>query len=99
MDGNVRQLIKKYFPENYKVAVAVAMAESGLNPRATNMKDNHGVCKGSFGIFQLGCLHEDNPIALYDVEYNIKRARELYEESGWTIWGAYTDKRYLAYLN
>jgi hypothetical protein len=94
----VEKLIRKYFPENFAVALAVAKAESELNPTATNWKDSHKGCNGSFGIFQIGCLHESDPNKLYDVEYNIKRARQIYDNSGWQPWGAYTDKSYLAKL-
>jgi len=73
------------------------MAESELNQYAINSTDYHKGCIGSYGIFQIGCLHESDPNVLYDVEYNIKRARELYDKSGWLPWGAFTDGRYLAY--
>lgn len=94
------RLIKQTFPEEPQKAVAIAFAESHLNPRALNASDSHKGCNGSYGIFQIGCLHEKDPTILYDVEYNIKRARELYDEQGWAPWGAYTDgsyKNYLAY--
>lgn len=94
----MKSLIRKWFPEEPDVAIAVAMAESRLNPQATNWQDSHKGCMGSFGIFQIGCLHEENPETLYDVEYNIKRAREIYDESGWQPWGAFTNKSYLAYV-
>ena len=74
------------------------MAESGLNPYALNAKDSHRGCTGSYGIFQIGCLHEADPHVLYDVEYNIRRAKEIYNESGWQPWGAYTNKSFLAYM-
>ena len=77
------------------------MAESSvngvLNPKALNAQDSHKGCKGSYGIFQIGCLHESDPSVLYDVEYNIKRARELYDADGWAPWGAFTNGSYLAY--
>lgn len=78
--------------------MAIAMAESHLNPLSLNAKDLHKGCRGSYGIFQIGCIHESNPRILYDVEYNIKRARELYDQKGWKPWGAYTDGSYKTYL-
>jgi len=74
------------------------MAESRLDPNALNSKDSHKGCIGSYGIFQIGCLHEDNPEVLFDAEYNVKRARQIYDEGGWQPWGAYTDGNYLAYI-
>lgn len=74
------------------------MAESGLKQYALNAQDSHKGCKGSYGIFQIGCLHETDPTVLYDIEYNIKRAREIYDQSGWKPWGAYTSGAYKANL-
>ena len=79
-------------------AVAVATAESGLNPYALNAQDSHKGCNGSYGIFQIGCLHETDPKVLYDVEYNIKRAHEIYLAQGWKPWGAHSNGSYLAYM-
>jgi hypothetical protein len=100
LTGNrVEKLIRKYFPNDYATALAVAKAESGLRSTATNWNDSHRGCTGSFGIFQIGCLHESNPEVLYDVEYNIKRAKEIHDAAGsWQPWGAYTNKTYLAYM-
>ena len=96
--GNVEALIRKWFPEDSNTAIAIAIAESHLNPEALNSKDSHKGCTGSYGIFQIGCLHEKDPSVLYDVEYNVKRAREIYDANGWQPWGAYTDGSYLAYI-
>jgi hypothetical protein len=95
----VKALIRKTFKEDAVTAVAVAMAESRLKPYALNAQDSHRGCAGSYGIFQIGCLHETDPSTLYDVEYNIKRAKEIYDESGWQPWGAFTNQSYMAYLN
>jgi hypothetical protein len=75
------------------------MAESGLNPNATNWQDSHRGCIGSYGIFQIGCLHEKDPNVLYDIEYNIKRARQIYEAEGWRPWGAHSNGSFMAYMH
>ena len=97
-ESHIKQLIRETFPEDPVTAVAVAMAESRLKPYALNAADSHKGCSGSYGIFQIGCLHETDPSTLYDVEYNIKRAKEIYDESKWQPWGAYTNGSYLAYM-
>jgi len=83
---------------DYNTAVAVMLAESKANPKAVNIDDHHNGCNGSYGLYQIACIHDD-PAKLKDPDYNIERAYELYQESGWEIWGAYTNKSYLAYLN
>lgn len=97
-------MIREVFWEEPNTAVAVAMAESGFNPRAINAKDKHKTCYGSYGIFQVGCIHGHDTTTLYDVEENIRIARALYDDAkartgnGWQPWGAYTDGSYKRYL-
>jgi len=95
--SEIEALIIAYWPEQPEVALAVAKAESGLNPTASNWADAHKGCNGSFGIFQIGCVHGSSVEDLYNVEYNIKKARAIYDVAGsWQPWGAYTNKSYLA---
>ena len=47
---------------------------------------------------QIACVHVLDPLKLYDPEYNLQIARQVYEKQGITAWGAFTDKRYLAYM-
>ena len=53
----------------------------------------------------MACIHNiDDPEKLKDADFNIQKAREIYDESlekngdGFLPWGAYTDKRYLDFL-
>jgi hypothetical protein len=48
---------------------------------------------------QIACVHhKENPEALFDVEFNLQIAQQIYNERGWQPWGAYTDQRYKQYL-
>ena len=76
------------------VAYSVLIAESGGNPEAENPEWHYikgkPFCKGSFGLFQLSCLHgktED----LLNPRKNIELAFKLWKESGWRIWGVCTN--------
>jgi len=95
--SELEQLIVDTWPEDPETALAVAYAESMLNSNAHN-PEWHKNCQGSYGVFQIACVHEVNPSVLYDAKYNIKRAREIYDAHGWQPWGAYTDKRYKQFL-
>jgi len=86
------------FPEDAELMLAIAKAESHLNPDAYNPEFHRG-CQGSIGLFQIACVHTDNPDDLFDIDYNLQVAREIYEREGVQPWGAYTDRRYLAFLN
>ena len=74
---------------NYKTAYAVMLAESGGNPKAINAewhyKNGKPICQGSFGLFQLACLHgtkED----LLNPRKNIEIAYALWEKEGFYPW-------------
>ena len=79
----IEEIIERELGE---VFVDIARAESGLDPNAYNPERHRG-CKGSWGLFQIACLHyEGNPKDLFDVELNIKLAKEVYEKQGFKAW-------------
>ena len=96
---SIEREIRKAFPENPDLAVAIAKAESGenLNTKAYN-PESHGKCNGSYGVFQIACVHEKNTKELYDPMVNIKKARAIYLKEGWKPWGGYTSKGYKKFL-
>lgn len=82
---------------NKNIAYAVCMAESGGNPLAKNLTDNHmswAGCMGSFGLFQINCSHGQ----LYDPVKNVAVAYQMYQSSGWQPWSAYNNGVYLKYM-
>lgn len=102
---DIEKLIRDTFPEEPNTAVAVAKAESEMNINVRVNPEWHDGCQGSYGIFQIACVHNrKDPNALKDVEFNIKKARAIYLETkqrtgnGWLQWGAYTDGRWKQYL-
>ena len=82
-----RPIISKY-GWNVEVAMNVMRVESGCNPNAANLNDNHGVCIGSFGLFQISC-HGGQ---IYNPEQNIAAAWAKYQARGWQPWGSTTCK-------
>lgn len=108
--GRIKALIKQTFPGDHKTALAVAAGESEYNSRAYNPewhydKNGNKVCQGSYGLMQVACSHHiEDPEALYNPEFNVRVAFKIYQDAkqrrgnGWLPWGAYTDGRYLAYL-
>ena len=80
-----RSLVAQY-SWNVNTAMAVMKAESSCNPQARNTTDNHGVCIGSFGLFQISC-HSG---AVYDPAENVKIAWAKYQARGWQPWGVCT---------
>lgn len=105
-EEKIEQRIRDTFNEDPELAVAIAKSESGENLKADAYnpewhydKNGKPLCKGSYGILQIGCVHMmENPEALFDVELNLKIGRKLYEERGWEPWGGYTSGGYKKHL-
>jgi soluble lytic murein transglycosylase-like protein len=95
--GSIEELIKKTWnnEEEAKIAIAVARAESGLRPEATNINNNGST---DYNVFQINSVHNLTEAQKKDPAENIKLAHSLWERSGWKIWCAYTNGRYLAFL-
>lgn len=86
-------------------AAAIAMAESGGNPKAHNSTppDN------SYGLWQINMLGDMGPSRrkwfglksneeLFDPVTNAKAAYKIYKASGWKAWTTYTSGKYKAYV-
>ena len=91
----VRKEIRKY-DWNDSVAVAVAMAESGLN---ANAEGDSSTAYSSWGVFQIREL-PGRPEASQLVKYkfNIKYAYNMWKTQGWYPWSCYTNNSYRQYL-
>ena len=87
-----RPIIAKY-SWNVDVAMNVMRVESGCNPNAQNLNDNHGVCIGSFGLFQISC-HGGQ---IFNPEANIAAAWAKYQARGWQPWSFTTCKKIACY--
>jgi hypothetical protein len=83
-----RPLVEQY-DWNVNTAMAVMAAESGCDPNAANWNDNHGVCTGSFGLFQISC-HGGR---IHDPAKNVAAAWGKYQARGWWPWGVCTNGR------
>lgn len=105
LDSSSEQLIRKEFGDKADIALAIAKAESGLNPEAVG--DMHitfekdGKLMGmSCGIFQVRIL-EGRPDCetLKNPKENVEYAKRIYEARGdFTAWSTYNNGAYLSYL-
>ncbi len=99
-DNEYRYLIEKY-DWNINTMMYILDCESSGNPKAINWKDNHRGCKGSFGLFQIACIHfgkySIDETNWDDAELNIETAYQVWLKSGYNAWhNCYT--RYLSTL-
>jgi hypothetical protein len=76
-------------------AIKIIKLESGCIPTNHNYNDTHKnyytgevICKGSYNLFQVGCIHyngEDKD----DWKKNIEIAYRVYKSNGWHSWTTY----------
>jgi len=93
----VKQKIKEAFPDNYELMTEIAYHESRLYPDVINEewhRDQYGnnICKGSVGIFQVGCVnYAGDRKDLKDIDLNIKLAKQILQRQGFRAWGVCTN--------
>jgi soluble lytic murein transglycosylase-like protein len=93
----IEKKIRQKFPEDPDTAVAIAKAESRLNPYTIG--DKH-MSKPSIGLFQISQIYHDYPTEeLMDIDRNIQIAKKIYDEGGWSRWTTYRTGEYLAFKN
>lgn len=90
-------LIKLYFGNDWKIAYAVARAESGLRCNAVG---DTGLNPSSYGVFQIRAFTTRPPVEdLLDCEKNVAYAAQMQKWQGWSPWSAYTNGSYLNFLD
>lgn len=98
--------ILKYSDWNHAVMLAIAKAENTTcDPVRHNltMSENHGVCVGSYGVLQVGCLHYRTGENPDDLATNVKVAYRAWTNrqkwgNGYEAWTQYTNGTYKEYL-
>lgn len=93
---SIEDKIRKTFPENPELMIAIAKAESKLNPHAINRANSNGSV--DTGIFQINSIHGYSEEYLKNEDNNLKIARIVYEKQGITAWASYNNGAYLKWL-
>ena len=93
---SIEDKIRKTFPENPEVMLAIAKAESKLNPHAINRANRNG--SFDVGLFQINSIHGYDEEFLKNEDNNLKVARKIYDTQGITAWSAYNNGAYLKWL-
>jgi len=83
-----RPLLEKY-NWNVDTMLRIMQAESGCNPNNHNLGDNHGVCQGSYGLLQIGCVHGVTIADMSIPSKNIAKAFQIYSGQGYNAWSTY----------
>lgn len=85
---------------NCEVALAVAMAESGMRADSVNLNNGHSL---DVGIFQINLKYHGKKAGcslaeLADKYKNVDCAYSIWKAQGWNPWVAYTNGMYLAHI-
>ena len=87
MNDAERAIYEVFGLEDYKMALAIAKAESGLKVHAFHANDNGSI---DLGIFQINSVHFNKPGCsmneLVTVMGNVKCAKQIYDAQGWAPW-------------
>lgn len=98
-ERSVDNRLRETFGDQYNVAQAVMRAESGGRADANNTNRNGSVDRG---LFQINSIHTKKVggdlDSLYDIETNIRVAKQIYDGSGWFAWSAYKNGSYKKFL-
>ena len=92
----VEKKICDTFTSDCKIMIAIAHAESGLNPGSINTKNNNGSI--DVGLFQINSIHGYSKAELLNVDFNLQIAKAVYDNQGITAWSAYNNGSYKKYL-
>jgi hypothetical protein len=88
--------------DDANTAAAIALAESGGNPRAYNPEKQAGNPPGfgSYGLWQINLRAHPQYTAsnLYDPSFNATAAFEVYTAQGWNAWSTYQSGAYTNFL-
>ena len=93
---SIEEKIRQAFPEEPEVMLAIAKAESKLNPHVVNRANTNGSV--DTGIFQVNSIHGYSEEYLLDEDNNLRVAREIYERQGKEAWVAYLNGAYKKWL-
>lgn len=93
--------VQKYTDWDANVMQAISQAENrGCDPLRHNltMSENHGVCVGSYGVLQVGCLHYNDGESRDDLATNVAVAHRVWQKQGYTAWTMYKNGIYREFL-
>lgn len=80
---------------------AIAEAENrSCDPSRHNLtgSEDHGVCVGSYGALQVGCLHYRDGEDRNDLATNVRVAYRVWQMQGYEAWTQYKNGEYKKFL-
>ena len=93
--NEIAREIMKVFGHEWKIAMAVATAESSLNSQAVNRNSNG---TRDIGIFQINDNHGWSAEERFDWRKNIAMAKEIRDRYGWSAWSVYNSGQFRQFM-
>lgn len=97
----VRSEVELFGDWDVNIISAIAQAENRTcDPLRHNLSldEDHGVCIGSYGVLQVGCLHYYEGENRDDLKTNIAVAHRVWLKQGYTAWTMYRNGTYKEFL-
>lgn len=83
-------------PEEATYMHAICGGESGYRIEAMHVDEHSGT--EDYGLFQINEIHDPDMSKVYEPEYNVKVAVDIYRHQGYTAWVAYDNGGYQEFL-
>lgn len=97
----VARELREYGGWDHGIMLAIAKAENRtcdpLNHNLT-LSENHGVCIGSYGVLQVGCVHYRAGENRDDLGTNVAVAYRVWQSRGYSAWTQYRNGTYKEFL-
>jgi hypothetical protein len=110
--GGIEKQIYETFKNDYKIALAVAKAESGLRSdaqgyncryggisQACRIGDENKAWSTDCGVYQINVIGTTCPADLFNPAKNIEVAFQKYQKRGWQPWSAFNSGSYLKHIS
>lgn len=97
----VKKEVSRYKGWDANLISAIAQAENRTcDPTRHNLtnSENHGVCIGSYGVLQVGCLHYNEGENRDDLKTNVAVAHRVWLKQGYKAWSCFNNGTYKQFL-
>ena len=86
VDSEILKAVDKYFGDNAYTALRVAHCESRLDQSKIHTNTDGSL---DVGLFQINQKWHERRGNAYDLDENVRIAKEIYDEQGWNPWVCY----------
>lgn len=95
-----RGIVEAYDWDTNTMLAIMKSENRSCDPSNKNLSllEDHGVCVGSYGLLQVGCVHFTGNQNPNDIETNISVAYQVWRKQGYNAWTQYRNGDYKRFL-